>query len=582
MANILDKAKKIIKNMKKVEYTNEVIDKMIKDNNYDFIDYIDDDAIIDICEKYNSNAILKEMLKKDFFRIYKIIELIDGNIWLFSSQEIFYKDLFEEMLKLNYHETLKFLEENPNKTYGLLTNSDYLNITDILIKNGFSNDDYKKITDVIIEPFLLALLKNNAKKTLISYDDHRLSWFLHSSNIKMVKKICDVFSSLRLEDLPKDALENKKILTHYVKDENERNLIHNIVTSISYSKENETKLLGMFDNRFNSVEELINNMYYNENNKRRDDMSIYEILAIQIYAQKYLKKKNINTCDINMFKYSNETHYGTSSMYSYTHTLGVMNHNHTIIQLIRVLHHELAHVEQRELIHNMDIKADRDVDLYTKDNLLKICNIEVKDNFVYYNGNYSYLSVEYYAEYNSFLETSKLFGKDNVCYDKFKLDTKSLPEEFSDMIVDNEMPSYYYDVNRKNHQGEVIHINDLVELHLDSILKDEELREKIKKEAPLILYEYDISKDEVPRRRTIEELINLLNNSESEKEKDIYLMLLINRFDGRKEKDEDVKKSKEEVLKLFNEGKISSAQKELLLSSIIENDNSTLQKSKLK
>lgn len=582
MANILDKAKKIMKHIKKVEYTNEVIDKMIKNNNYDFIDYIDDDAIIDICEKYNSNAILKEMLKKDFFRIYKIIELIDGNIWLFSSQEIFYKDLFEEMLKLNYHETLKFLEENPNKTYGLLTNSDYLNITDILIKNGFSNDDYKKIIDVIIEPFLLALLKNNAKKTLVSYDDHRLSSFLHSSNIKMVKKICDVFSSLRLEDLPKDALENKKILTHYVKDENQRELIYNIVTSISYSKENEIKLLGMFDNRFNSVEELINNMYYNENNKRRDDMSIYEILAIQIYAQKYLKKKNINTCDINMFKYSNETHYGTSSMYSYTHTLGVMNHNHTIIQLIRVLHHELAHVEQRELIHNMDIKADRDVDLYTKDNLLKICNIEVKDNFVYYNGNYSYLSVEYYAEYNSFLETSKLFGKDNVCYDKFKLDTKSLPEEFSDMIVDNEMPSYYYDVNRKNHQGEVIHINDLVELHLDSILKDEELREKIKKEAPLILYEYDISKDEVPRRRTIEELINLLNNSESEKEKDIYLMLLINRFDGRKEKEEDVKKSKEEVLKLFNEGKISSTQKELLLSSIIENDNSTLQKSKLK
>lgn len=240
---------------------------------------------------------------------------------------------------------------------------------------------------------------------------------------------------------------------------------------------------------------------------------------------------------------------------------------------MRILHHEMTHVLQKERVTSMDLKGDRDTDLYTKDNLLKLVNKDVEDIIEYYYGNYSHLSIEYYAEYNAYLETAKLFGIDSACYDKYKLNINSLPEDVQWAIEKNDLPPYYYEVNRKDKDGSMIHINDLVEIHLDQILKDDELREKIEKEAPLILYEYDITKEEAPRRRTIEELVSLLNNSDNKKDKDIYLMLLINRVDGRKEKEVEWNKSVEEIKRLFEEGIISEKQTKFLLSSVVECKN---------
>ena len=563
---------------KKIKYTDEIINNMIKRNQYDFIDYVDNEKIIQLCEKHNSNKILKELLKRNFFRISEIILMIDSDIWLFASQRLFYEDLFEEMLKTNYEETLKLMEKHSYKMNGLVENSNYLEITNILIKNGFSSEDYKKISTIRSSPFLLTLLKNNVKQTLIENDSCDLDSLLRVSNAEIIKKLCDAFSDLRLEDLPKAALENKQILSHYIKDKNKATLILTVISSLSYSKENEIELLKMFNNKYSSVEEIIKNMYHKENNKRRDNMTIYEILALQIYAQKYLKKAGIDMCDIDMFKYSGEKKYGRASQMGLTPCISVMNHNNSVLEFVRILHHEMAHIQQRKMIDSMDLKLD--VDLYTKDTLLKAVNKDFKDDFRYYNDNYSYLSIEYYAEYRSYLETAELFEEKISCYDKFKLDVKSLPHEFIDLMVENGLPLYYYDVNRKGKDGSIIHINDLVELHLDNILKDEELRNKIEDEAPLILYEYDIEKDTIPRRRTIEQLVYLLNNSIDEKEKDIYLMLLVNRFDGRKEKAEDVKSSVKQVKEMLLKEKISKKQADFLLSSIIKSENVSLSKHK--
>lgn len=583
--SLLDKIKSIfIKKDEMVEetqYTDEVIDEMIRCDKLDFVEAIDDSKVLYLCQKYNSNIFIKELIKRDFSRIDNIISMVDENIFLFTVQKLFYEDLLEEMFKINYEETMGLFDKYSYAMDGLVENSDYLRVADILVEHKFSIEDCKNIDSIRNDPFLIASLQNNTKETLID-NDFNLSSLLSASNQGIVERICDIFKNYRVEDLPKAALENKNILSHYIKDKGKLNLILRILASTSYLEENEIELLKVFDNKYDSVEEVIKHIFNNENNKRRNDMSIYEILVIQIYAQKYLKKENILSCNIDMFKYAGDKSYGSSSKLSSMYTLYVINHNLSIGEIMRILHHEMTHVLQKERVTSMDLMGDRDTDLYTKDNLLKLVNKEIEDNIGYYYGNYSHLSIEYCAEYNAYLETAKLFGIDMTCYDKYKLNIDSLPEDIHMVIEENSLPPYYYDVNRKGKDGSIIHINDLVEMHLDTILKDDELRNKIEKEAPLILYEYDISKEESPRRRTIEELVNLLNNSNNKKDKDIYLMLLINRVDGRKEKELDLNNSVNEIKRLFEEGKISEKQTEFLLSAVIECKNNSEVKVKQK
>ena len=58
----------------------------------------------------------------------------------------------------------------------------------------------------------------------------------------------------------------------------------------------------------------------------------------------------------------------------------------------------------------------------------------------------------------------------------------------------------------------------------------------------ILLVEYDINKEEMPRRRSVDELLEIMNSSDDKKMKQVCLGLLLTRFNEFKEKNENIRK----------------------------------------
>ena len=125
------------------------------------------------------------------------------------------------------------------------------------------------------------------------------------------------------------------------------------------------------------------------------------------------------------------------------------------------------------------------------------------------------------------------------------------------------------------------HLNDFFEDNFDYVLEKrgkENVKERLKEEAPILLIEYDINKKEIPRRRSIDELLEIMKNSDDKKVKQACMGLLISRFDIYKEKESDLEDNKKHLEKLINENKIDKNVSNVLTSYIKSRENVTIKK----
>ena len=92
------------------------------------------------------------------------------------------------------------------------------------------------------------------------------------------------------------------------------------------------------------------------------------------------------------------------------------------------------------------------------------------------------------------------------------------------------------------------------------------------------MIEYDINKKEIPRRRSIDELLEIMKNSDDKKVKQACMGLLISRFDIYKEKESDLENNKKHLEKLISENKIDKNVSNVLTSYIKSRENVTIKK----
>jgi hypothetical protein len=163
--------------------------------------------------------------------------------------------------------------------------------------------------------------------------------------------------------------------------------------------------------------------------------------------------------------------------------------------------------------------------------------------------------------------------------DKFLYDKKECLQRLKDSLANDEKFLYKRDLNRFFWGN--YHLNDFFEDNFDYVLEKrgkENVKERLKEEAPILLIEYDINKKEIPRRRSIDELLEIMKNSDDKKVKQACMGLLISRFDIYKEKESDLENNKKHLEKLISENKIDKNVSNVLTSYIKSRETVAIKK----
>lgn len=509
----------------------DTIIEFVKNGNFDFVGYLDFESINMLCDKYQTNSFVINLAKIDYDKFKKYFSTM-----YFSDYML--KNLLTSLLEIDYDKTMAFLKErNPAEQDGLLWGSDYSEMLKLLVDNKFLFDKNYYGFLPVSKVFFFAALSLDYKN---AFTYSRFWENCDNDDILAIYK--EKLTDVRLEDLPKKFVANEDVLKFYIKEDANRTLILEILKSNRYSKECEMKLLDNFVFKFNSVEEKIISMFSDEKNKTRDRMSIYELLVIDVYIKKKLYEKGIYNVIVDVFDFGEKYRYGD---FIYEHSSGsykvsVSNLNRKIMDIIKTGEHECAHADQRYNIVNLNVDSDEDLDVYSKDYFLRKYSDEK-----YYSNNYWVIPSEYNAEYKGYIESVRLFGLLDECYNQYK-DIIGTASKDSKKKIDDCF-GYNFDVYRTVEIfGEIVtmHINDLMEFKLDELIfSDRGVISFIEERVPLISYEYDLNKKSSPRRRNLESLVNCIISSKNEKEKKVFKQIFVNRFDVRKEKREDIEKS---------------------------------------
>ncbi|MBR3891391.1 MAG: hypothetical protein IKJ30_04915 [Bacilli bacterium] len=553
---------------KKSKLRGKDIKRMIENNDFSFLLELNEHKLASLCVKMKSNKIIGKLATLDFDKVESFISYLLEH-YITSTYVI--KDLFIELLNSNKEKTIEYLVNHsaPYSLLNLVDSNDYEKLSDMLIEY-LEDKNFKSLpySSILRESFVFtyAYMKKNPKEALDSYKIMSID----KMSDKQLEIIMGILDKGKYTELPRKYLKNEKVLRRYIESSSERKYILSLLDTTTYSSEEEKKLLSKIDGKYNTVEELIIDMH--NSNVKRNDMSIYQILAFEMYARKKLESYGATPALVDVFSTTEKRGvYHYSNLDNTHHQIAITGDGNRVVSvfdIIRVLEHEMAHAFQEVNRKEMNIMYDEDVDLYSKDTFIRNIAFGWGDSQEYYDFNYIRFSDEYVAEVIARVETEKLLNGKRECFQKYK--------DKSDVIGDIE-----YKRNPERFFWGVYHLNDFFEDNFDYEIKrrgKEALEERMKKETPILLIEYDINKEEMPRRRSIEELLEMMNTSDDKKIKQVCLGLLINRFNEFKEKKEDVEESIKHVESLLKDNKIDKGIASILLHShrkpIEENKNS--------
>lgn len=336
-------------------------------------------------------------------------------------------------------------------------------------------------------------------------------------------------------------------------------------SSKRYEKDDEDEFLRILSRKYkgcNCVEDVIKQMH---NKKiKREDMSLMEIFAFNLYASKILKRNGINAdvevlgFDYNMDKYGVQTERGI--------TLFINGAINTVEDMVGTLNHEIEHVIQKENIKNCRIDIDHDIDLYSKDFILS----SIVDD--YYKSNMTSVSFEYDAEFKSNIRTALVLGLTssidykNMSIEELLFNKRELICFAQDKVFDTE---YTYDMYRV--RG--IHSQSLDDLFQRMMVwlqrGDKDKFFEVLEDYPIIKYDYKYK--DVFRRKSIEELVEDLDNSDNH-DKGIYFNLLISRLD--EDKDEEYEENLEDLEKILENNNYSK-KTNLIIENLVRKANNT-------
>ena len=419
--------------------------------------------------------------------------------------------------------------------------------------------------------FNLKLTEDQMKKMLSNnyfaekYPD-RFCEYLKNFNISAEEKIKIIKkSSLEFNGLTKDVLLQEGILEHILGNKKDCDFIRSEINNKPYSPANEERLLKMLNTKEETLENYLISIQY----KTRPQMSVLEVFALEYYTKKLLKN-NTTTYDglsVNAFNY----HPSWGGVFnSVKNKIEIYNTKSDVRELIRVIHHEVAHACQAEKIRNQNVyealDEDENIDIYCKDEILA----SILSEDFYYKENYRNFSYEFDADFRAWTMDAAFFGEEKE-FDS-KVDKLYMKQEREGVEKAKNNTDYIWETKRVL-DGITYSQNDLFIKCINQ--KSYKLVEEFYKEYPILKYDMDFNFDEEQKRfsvkeRSVESLIKNMITAKTdgeEKEAKIYLKLLVKRCDplqvGENKSKENIQELKSVCEDLGEEDLIGLVKEEL-------------------
>ena len=531
-------------------------------------------------DKETSEEIFELLVNNDFVLTNKNIDFIGYNpLFLIASLDNSYAKTISLLSKIKEDK----LVEIPS------FNNEDEQLENLLIYKGFVLDKNKFSLLKCSPVFLVASLKNNFEKTMKVLQEAKITT-LSINQVQLESIIWEVFrrDNVKFKNLPPLI---KNLVAKYVHEHSDEHFTRNEISRLAkngkipytffssdaflmndkfleegcktydeylylttkicgyeskwYCLEDERNLLHLLGKKYKgckNVEDVIKKIY--ESKLKREDMSLLEVFAFELYAAKELKSRGLNACvDVFAIDHAME-HMGSHDpkflrMY-------INGETNTALKMALIVNHELEHAMQEEYIRTGDIVKEYDVDLFSKDKILR----SLLSDDDYYRVNYGNISFEYDAEFKSYMRTAKMFGLVDVIYEH-QNDLKTLKDNARKVVKfaksevgDN---SYFFDMERTNpRHGYFENLNEMFEEQMEMArVKSPKEYLRLLKENPIIRFDYNCEGHF--ERKSIRELVDGLDKSDK---KGIYYNLLRARIDLNKEDEDAVDENLEELVKL--------------------------------
>lgn len=301
------------------------------------------------------------------------------------------------------------------------------------------------------------------------------------------------------------------------------------INNTDYSEDNEKALLKKLGGEYSSLELYIGNKLKDKN---INDLSVYEVSAIRIFANKVKVENGLNT-NID-FSYRSVRSLGDYNNLdkSINVSLGI---NPPVKGVIQTIYHELNHAIQFRNIENMNIE-DEDILEYSKDWILQHML-----GYDYYKEEYLSLSYEFDADCKAKIQTAVLF---NDIEDLFITLKDGFNQEYKTIRTD-------YIGYKRTFKRNGSNINQIFSLNLlkyknENKSKYDNLVEYIKVHCPIIGYEYDL---DTGIKKSMQELLSSYENAIG-RDKEIYKYIIHQRCNLYKAGREEANESYTELVQI--------------------------------
>ena len=333
-------------------------------------DYIAKGNLNEDNKDYISNTLKQKKYiidRKDMDYVSVFPELL-----LVSLENDFYKTC--DILSLNY----RFYDLFSDKFVNLLSDQQIIRLNKSMLDK---DDNYTEHVDYYVKDRMNNYLINK----------------IGGTDEEFIKACSDCNYSL--SSLPEGIVCEKGFLSKVFYDDKEVNFVlSEIHSNKPYTRENELKLLEYLNSDFKTLEEHLVSI----GDKKRNAMSILEVMALEYYGKKVLKENLVDdNYSINAFIYSEDSRGAHSDS---TRHIYISDYNCSVKSLLHTLHHECSHAIMHRIVYDGDVTMDEDIEVYSKDLVLRDLLGEE-----YYKDNYNVISYEFDADFRAYSLDSKLF-----------------------------------------------------------------------------------------------------------------------------------------------------------------------------
>jgi len=515
---------------------------------------------IEFCKEMTNYQIKK---KEDFFEFFHEYEqefiknLRDSNFVLDQDNAhclLFVPNLYLISLKNDYDKTIRIPYKALVEINNYISNDQLFKNPNLLqaYVNVFKDNDYDFDNTKVFFPDFIACSRYIAgflvdkdkasAKGANTYED--LSF--KEQNLIYLR----YYKGKPFYDYPQHIIENLPFLLDFYKgDRKTAELVKKILKSETYSLDDENELLSML--RINKpLKEYFSSFCIDNKDRLITTLSFEERVLFTMYIKRLAHDFGIVNCKVSMFAREEKGEkQRLGAMTSDTMDIFCDKKYNTIKQVLTTACHEITHFKQFENMKFLKFDEDVDIDVYTKDSFLTITLGKE-----YYTKNYRSLNLEINAMIMGRIMAKEILKED----DKDLQDYKKLMPRKNKYSLESIFGSDFrslMEMARISNDNKRYNLNTLFLEELQTA-KDEDYSIGINsnfeialKRYPLIEYEYDVERCDI-QRRSITQLVRLLDESISEKDKGVYKYLIHQRFNPKKNSKTEIRQNISELKKI--------------------------------